>query len=475
MKENSPLNLYKFLPQTNCGECGEQTCMAFAAGLIARERTIDECKPLFDPKKQKKYAKKLANLKETIAPEVALIYTGTGDQELKIGGEDVMYRHQMTFFNWPPFAYDVTDDMEEAALVERVKTIAEWKKFYIGNWEAVEMIAVRGVTGDAAKFAACVKKVQETTEKPLILCSFDPKILKAGLEVAAEKRPIIYAANKDNWKEVAQLAYDYKVPVTVSVPFDLDGLKGMAQTFREMGIKDVIVDPGFAPNGEKLQETLHNFIKLRRAATEEGQKDFNFPVMALPITAWAATDDPVRAAYWESLLTSTFVCRGADIMIKHCIEPHAVMPDMHQRFNIYTDPRTPVQVKPGAHVVGKPDENSPVFITTNFALTYYTVESDLASNGIDAYLVAVNTDGIGVQASVAGGQITPGKIKDILDQEGIIPEERGNNAIILPGMCAKFTGEIDELYGYKAKAMAGPEDSGRIPGWMETNWPPKSE
>jgi len=135
MKESSPLNLYKFLPKTNCGECGEETCMAFAAGLIARERTIDECKPLFDPKKQKKYAKRLAQLKEVIAPEVALIYVGTGDRQLKVGGEDVMYRHQMTYFNKPPFAYDVTDTMDEADLVDRVKAIAEWKKFYIGKWE----------------------------------------------------------------------------------------------------------------------------------------------------------------------------------------------------------------------------------------------------------------------------------------------------------------------------------------------------
>jgi len=195
--------------------------------------------------------------------------------------------------------------------------------------------------------------------------------------------------------------------------------------------------------------------------------------MSLPITAWMTTDDPVRAAYWESLLTATFVCRGADIMIKHCIEPHSVMPDMHMRFNIYTDPRTPVQVKPGAHVVGKPTDESPIFITTNFALTYYTVESDLGSNDIDAYLVAVNTDGIGVQASVAGGQITPGKIKETLDEEGLNPAERTHKAIILPGMCARFTGEIDELYKYEVTAMAGPEDSGRIPGWMEKNWPPK--
>jgi acetyl-CoA decarbonylase/synthase complex subunit gamma len=473
LKETSPLNLYKFLPQTNCGDCGEQTCMAFAAGLIARERTVEECKPLFDEKKQKKYAKKLASLKETIAPEVALVYIGTGDKQVKVGGEDVMYRHQMTFFNKPPFAYDVTDSMNEADLVERVKLIDTWKKFYIGNWEEVEMVAVRSVTGDADKFAKCVKKVVENTDKPLILCSFDPKVLKAGLEVCAAKRPLIYAATKENWKEVAQLAYDYKVPVALSVPFDLDGLVGMALTFKEMGINDLVLDPGTAPNGEKLQETLQNFIKLRRAAVEESQKDFSYPVMALPINAWMTTDDPVRGAYWESVLSAAFVCRGADIMVRHSIEPHSVMPDMHMRFNIYTDPRTPVQVKPGLHKVGKPTEDSPIFLTTNFALTYYTVESDLGSNEIDCYLLAVNTDGIGVQASVAGGQLTPSKIKDAFTEAEVDFSKTSHKSFILPGMAAKFSGELDDLYKYEVKALVGPEDSGRIPGWMEKQWPPK--
>jgi len=91
-----------------------------------------------------------------------------------------------------------------------------------------------------------------------------PKVLRAGLEVAAKSRPLIYAATKDNWQEVAKLADEFKVPVTLSVPFDLDGLKSMAATFAGMGLKDLILDPGTAPNGKKLQETLLNFIKLRR-------------------------------------------------------------------------------------------------------------------------------------------------------------------------------------------------------------------
>lgn len=470
MKETSPLNLYKQLPQTNCKECGEQTCMAFAAGLIARTKKVEDCPPLF---KDKKYAKKLAALQSTVAPEVRMVYVGVGDKQLKVGGEDVMYRHQMTFFNKPPFAYDVTDTMDEAKLVERVKKISTWKKFYIGNWERVEMIAVRSVSNDPAKFAACVKKVQETTDYPLILCSFNPAVLKAGLEVAAKARPLVYAANKDNWKEVAQLVHDFNVPVVLSVPFDLDGLKSMAVTFESAGIKDIVLDPGTAPNGKQLQQSLKNFINLRRAAVEEAQRDIAYPTIALPINAWLTTQDPVRAAYWESVLTAAFVIRGGAIMVKHSIEAHSMMPDMHLRFNIYTDPRKPVQVKPGVHNVGAPNAEVPMFLTTNFALTYYTVESDLGSNGINCYLMSINTDGIGVQASVAGGQLTPQKIKDAFDESGFKWEEQKYPALVLPGMAAKFSGELEELFGGKVKILVGPEDSGRLGEWMKTQWPPK--
>jgi acetyl-CoA decarbonylase/synthase complex subunit gamma len=470
MKETSPLNLYKQLPQTNCKDCGEQTCMAFAAGLIARTRKVEECKPLVS---EKKYAKKLEALKSTVAPELRMVMVGPADKQVKIGGEDVMYRHQMTFFNKPPFAYDVTDAMDEAKLTERVNKIANWKKFYIGNWERVEMIAVRSVTDDPAKFAACVGKIQSLTNYPLILCSFNPKVLKAGLDVAAKNRPLIYAANKDNWKEVAQLAHDYNVPVVLSVPFDLDGLKSLAATFAGMGLNDLVLDPGTAPNGKMLQQSLLNFINLRRAAVEEGQRDICYPVMALPINAWLTTKDPVRAAYWESVLTATFVVRGGALMVKHSIESHSVMPDMHLRFNIYTDPRKPVQVKPGIHTVGSPKPESPVFLTTNFALTYYTVESDLGSNGIDAYLMSLNTDGIGVQASVAGGQMTPQKIADAFNESDFKFESQKYPALVLPGMAAKFSGELEDLFGGKVKIMVGPEDSGRLGEWMKTQWPPK--
>ena len=40
------LDIYALLPQTNCKQCGEATCLAFAVQLILQQRSVDECVPL---------------------------------------------------------------------------------------------------------------------------------------------------------------------------------------------------------------------------------------------------------------------------------------------------------------------------------------------------------------------------------------------------------------------------------------------
>lgn len=41
-----PLDVYALLPQTNCKQCGEATCMAFAFGLLQHKHEVIECVPL---------------------------------------------------------------------------------------------------------------------------------------------------------------------------------------------------------------------------------------------------------------------------------------------------------------------------------------------------------------------------------------------------------------------------------------------
>jgi acetyl-CoA decarbonylase/synthase complex subunit gamma len=191
---------------------------------------------------------------------------------------------------------------------------------------------------------------------------------------------------------------EYDVPLVLFSPDDLDTLKSLAATFLEMGRDDLVLDPGTNPQGKSLRESFENFLMIRRAGIKEGQRDIAFPLLAVPMTAY--------------LLASVFSVRYGDIMIVHSIEPYALLPELHIRDTIYTDPRTPVKVDPKVYEVGSPDKDSPVFVTTNFALTYYTVESDLASNAIDCYLLATDTDGLGVEAAVAGGQMTGQKVSD---------------------------------------------------------------
>ncbi|WP_292464667.1 acetyl-CoA decarbonylase/synthase complex subunit gamma [Methanolobus sp.] len=467
MKINSPLEAYKYLPGTNCAICGEQTCMAFASHLIDRSKKLSECTPMLEDK----FRKKLDQLQGLLAPEIRQVEIGVGEKIVKIGGDDVLYRHKLTFFNQTALAYDVWDTMDEKNLVERVNKIQDFKKFYVGNFLTVDMVAVRSTSNDPKKFASAVKKVVETTDMPLVLCSFNPDVLKAGLEVAKDRNPLLYAANKDNWQQVAALALEYDVPVTLFAPNDLDLLKSLAKTFAEMGTEKLVLDPGTFPSGKQLKETFSNFIKVRRAGID-GDREIAYPLMAVPLTAWMVHDDPVSASYWETVIASVFTIKYGDIMILHSIEPYAMLPELHIRDTIYTDPRKPVTVDPGMYKIGSPTKDSPVFVTTNFALTYYTVESDISSNKIDCFLWAIDTDGIGVEAAVAGGQLTAAKIKKGIEDSGFnMKDDTSHNTIILPGLSARLQGDVEDETG--SRVLIGPADSGRIPGWLEKNWPPK--
>jgi len=80
MKVKSPLEVYNYLPRTNCKECGFDTCMSFAAHIIDRSVTPFDCKPLVrDAEKDPKVKKKLEELLELTAPEIAEVVIGVGD------------------------------------------------------------------------------------------------------------------------------------------------------------------------------------------------------------------------------------------------------------------------------------------------------------------------------------------------------------------------------------------------------------
>jgi len=69
----SMLEVYALLPKTNCKQCGEPTCMAFATALLSRKRKIEECTPLMG---EERYAKNLEKLKSLLEPVEGVLDTG---------------------------------------------------------------------------------------------------------------------------------------------------------------------------------------------------------------------------------------------------------------------------------------------------------------------------------------------------------------------------------------------------------------
>jgi acetyl-CoA decarbonylase/synthase complex subunit gamma len=463
MKQLSPIDIYMLLPKTNCKECGEDNCMAFATKVVNREVSIDQCPPLLTKANEKNYNK----LKEMLKPAVKEVAVGAEGSAVKVGGKLVMYRHEFTYFNPTAIAIDVTDEMSDEELTERVKKIQEFSYIYIGNDLKLQMVAVRSTSGDADKFKAAVKKVAEQTTLPIILCSTDSAIMESGLMAIPKARPLIYAATKDNWKEMAELALMYKCPLAVSAPNDLDLLRSLVKTLQEYGIDDLVLDPGTF-TGAGLGDTINNFTMLRRAACNMGDQMVGYPLIGTPITAWTeAASSPTVNAWNEAAVASMLVTRFADILIMHGIEGWSLLPLTVLRQNIYTDPRKPVAVEPGLRTIGTPDENSPVLMTSNFALTYYTVMQDIESTDKSAYLLVVDSEGTAIDSGVAGRKLTAETVADAL-KESKVEEKVKHRKLIIPGKAARISGEIEELSNWEV--LVGPQDSSGIPKFFLEKW-----
>jgi acetyl-CoA decarbonylase/synthase complex subunit gamma len=262
----------------------------------------------------------------------------------------------------------------------------------------------------------------------------------------------------------------YNCPLVVSAPNDLNALVSLTKTLTAYGVTNLVLDPGTFIN-EGLGVTLNNFTMLRRAACKGGEELAGFPLMGVPMVAWAgkgeAADEIVK--WREAYLASMLVVRYADIVVMHGNDGWSLLPIAVLRQNIYTDPRKPVAVAPGLKVFGTPDENSPVMFTSNFALTYYTVASDIESNKLNAYLIVVETEGSAIDSGVAGRKLTAERVADALKASGVEVKVK-HKRLIIPGKASRISGEIEELTGWKVQV--GPRDSSEIPKYLTEKWQP---
>ncbi len=463
IREISPIDVYKLLPKTNCGECGEANCMAFATRLVNGELMLANCPPLHTPE----YTRAEEALSILMAPPVRAVVIGTGETAITVGGKYVLWRHEFTYHNPTPIAIDVHDMMAKNELRDRVAAIGTFSYSYIGRKLELNAVAIRSVSKDPSTFAETVKTVAGATPLPLILCALDPAVMEAGLLAAKDRRPLIYAAMEESWMAMADLALAHNAPLAVYAPGDPALLRSLVRTLLDYGVCDLVLDPGtFADDG--LSETLATFTQIRSQACRQFDELFGFPLLGVPLTVWTSGEISEDVLKWKEATTaSMLMSRYADLLIMHSMDGWVLLPQLIWRFNLYTDPRKPVSVEAGVKTFGRPDKKSPVLITTNYALTYFTVESDIKAANLDCYLIVVDTGGLSVESAVAGRYFTAESIAAAL-KEYAVENLVGHTTLIIPGLSARLSGETEEASGWKI--LVGPKDSSGIPQFLRERW-----
>ena len=138
------------------------------------------------------------------------------------------------------------------------------------------------------------------------------------------------------------------------------------------------------------------------------------------------------------------------------------------RQNIYTDPQKPIQVEPGVYEVGKPGPTSPLLMTVNFSLTYFTVSGEIEGSGVPAWLLVADADGLSVLTSWAAGKFDAEKIAKTVKDTGI-SDRVDHRKLVIPGLVAGLSGEVeDELPDWQI--LVGPRDAVDLPSYLKTVW-----
>jgi len=442
------LAIYKLLPKTNCKECGFPTCLAFAMKLAQKGTELDKCPYVDDEAK--------TALDAASAPPIKLVAIGAGERAFEIGNEVVLFRHEKTFYHQPGLVVRVKSDDPQLAGAAGATGAYEVER--VGMSLRLDGLAVEHSGGDAVAYAAAVAVARAAAPGlPLVLMSGDAAAIDAALSGgAAADRPLVHAATPASWQAMAEVAKKHGVPLAIRAENgDLSTLAELSENVRGAGVEDIVLDPGTT----SLQADLAAFTQLRRLALKKGARGLGFPIFAL-----------AGAPTWEAELAraSQAVAKYAGVVVLDHLVPAECYALITLRQNIYTDPQKPIQVEPKLYEIGSAGPDSPVLITTNFSLTYFSVSGEVESAGVPAWLLVADSDGQSVLTAWAAGKFDAEKIAKTVKDTGI--ESRvSHKKLVIPGHVAGLSGEVEEeLPGWQI--MVGPRDAADIPNYLKNVW-----
>jgi acetyl-CoA decarbonylase/synthase complex subunit gamma len=434
------LQIQKLLPKTNCKECGSNTCLAFAMKLAGKKANLSDCPYASDEAK--------SVLGADSEPPVKTIVVGS-EISAKIGGEIVLYRHEKTFVHQAILAINVSDDDKDAS--KTLEKIKNYKLDRVGEVLTIGAVQVTQKGSDSESYVSLVKQAWDITHLPIIIRA-NSAAVKAAAVALKGTNSVITGVCADNVDEMRAIAIENGHILAVTAK-DIDGITSVTEKLKAGGFSNIVIE--FQTSS--LAEAFQTNAIARRAALKDNYKPLGYATLK-SINSGNELDDTVEAV--------TEINKYGGICVLPTFDPAQLVALMTLRLNIFTDPQKPIQVEPKIYAIGEPDRNSPIFVTSNFSLTYFIVSGEIENSGISAWLVIPECEGLSVLTAWAAGKFTGALIaKTIKEQK--LEEMVDTRTLVIPGYVAQISGELEEnMPGWKI--IVGPQDAGDLESFIKS-------
>ena len=437
----SGLDIYKLLPKTNCRECGFVTCLAFAMQLAKKAVSIDKCPYLSQEAKRA--------LEESSLPPIKLVTVGMGDNKLEVGNETVMFRHEEKFHHPSGVGFIIEDDLGDAQIKQKLDTINRLVFERVGQKLNVNLVAIKQKSSKE-RFIQALQVILKNTSLALVLMSDDLGALKEALVIAKDRKPLIYHATINNITEISKLAKEFICPLVVSSA-DLETLSNLTKESNNQGVSELILDT----DAKSIKDKIWDLTQIRRLALKKSDRSLGYPTLVI-----IENKDP----YQEAMEAATYIAKYASIILIKGVESWQALSLLTLRQNIYTDPQKPLQIEPKLYPVGQANDKSPLLVTTNFSLTYYTVLGEVEASKVPSYILSIDTEGMSVLTAWAAEKFTPEKIADSINKFGI-KDTVSHTKLIIPGYLAVMSGDLEDKSGWQV--VVGPKEASGIPSFLK--------
>jgi acetyl-CoA decarbonylase/synthase complex subunit gamma len=284
--------------------------------------------------------------------------------------------------------------------------------------------------------------------------SEDKDVMAAGVDACKFKRPLIYAATEGNADDFGALAKDNDLPLAVKAD-SVEGLISLSDKLTGMGLKDLVLDSG----SREIKQSFEDQVVIRREALKSANRSLGFPTITFPCEMASNLD-------MEALIAAMHIAKYGGITVLSDFTGESIFPLLLERLNIFTDPQRPMTVTEGIYEIGTPDENSPVVVTTNFALTYFIVSGEIEGSKVPSWLLIKDTEGLSVLTAWSAGKFSGDDVGMFVKKCGIMDKVK-HTELIIPGYAAAIAGDVEEeLPGWTI--TVGPREASHIPAFLKS-------